>query len=77
MSRLIETVYTCTNAKCGHTQTITDFAEQRILPVTCCVKCRAGFGKELEEMLARHIGMFPGESVEVIEDARKPVDLMA
>lgn len=63
MQALKETVYTCTNSRCGHKQTITDFADEKPLPVTCCVKCRAGFGIELGAMLASHTGMFPGKSV--------------
>lgn len=60
MQALKETVYTC---RCGHKQTITDFADEKPLPVTCCVKCRAGFGVELPMMLGSHTGMFPGKSV--------------
>jgi hypothetical protein len=67
MSRttLKEVIYTCTNAKrqCGHTQKITFFADDHILPVTCCVKCRAGFGDSLEVMIGQQIGMFPSKPV--------------
>lgn len=57
---LKEVTYTCT---CGHKQIITFFPDDTILPVTCCVKCRAGFGVELRDMIAFQKGMFPSKPV--------------
>ena len=65
---LKEVVYTCTdylNKRCTHKQTITFFPDDPILPVTCCVKCRAGFGTELNAMLGQGIGMFPGKALTI------------
>lgn len=58
-STLKEVDYVCTNVKCKHTQTIRYFADDKILPVTCCVQCRAGFNMELMNQIAGHKGMFP------------------
>jgi hypothetical protein len=55
-----ELTYTCATPSCGHKQDIRYFAADAVLPVTCCVKCRAGFGKELAEQYQSRIGMFPG-----------------
>jgi hypothetical protein len=54
-----EIKYRCADAQCGNEQTIRYFTNDPVLPVTCCVKCRAGFGKELKDQMAFHIGMFP------------------
>lgn len=59
-----EVTYTCANSECRHTQTIRYFADDTPLPVTCCVKCRAGFGVELPVMMMGK-GMFPGKAVTV------------
>ena len=56
-----EVVYTCT--KCLCTQKIRYFFDDVVLPIVCCVKCRAGFGIELREMLAQGNGMLPGKPV--------------
>lgn len=66
-----EVEYACKNPACGHTQTIRYFSDlvngkpDVILPVTCCVKCRAGFGKELAEQYQAKLGMFPGKQTAV------------
>lgn len=60
MATIKESTYTC--SKCAAVQTITYFADDQVLPVTCCVKCRSGFGVELGAMLANHVGMFPGKA---------------
>lgn len=54
-----EITYECSRQRCGNKQTIRFFATDPILPVTCCVSCRAGFGMDLGEMIASHVGMFP------------------
>lgn len=51
--------YVRSKASCGHSQIISYFHDDKPLPVTCCVKCRAGSGIELREQMADHIGMFP------------------
>lgn len=76
-SKKVTVTYTCSNKKCGDTQTLTFWDTEHPLPVTCCVKCKAGFGKELDVMIGHNIGMFPGEAVPVIEDERIAVDLTA
>lgn len=58
-----EVTYRCTSPKCGNEQTIRFFSNEDHLPVTCCVKCRAGFGVELPAMAANKIGMFPVSKV--------------
>jgi hypothetical protein len=57
-----EVKYTCSTPKCGNTQVIRFFLSDSILPVTCCVQCRAGFEMPLAHQLAQHRGMFPGDS---------------
>lgn len=52
-----EIVYRCSNQKCKHEQTIRHSHGEIPLAVTCCVKCRAGFGVTLDN--TAHIGMFP------------------
>jgi hypothetical protein len=54
-----DVTYKCSNPPCGHKQTISFFTGEPSLPVTCCVKCRAGFGIELARMHAEGNGMFP------------------
>ena len=55
-----EVTYRCSSDRCGHTQTIRYFLEDSVLPVTCCVKCRAGFGVEsVGLMIQTSRGMFP------------------
>lgn len=57
-SQFRDLTYVC--AQCGHTQSIRYFHSEAILPVTCCVKCRAGFGIPTSgEMVMRNVGMFP------------------
>jgi hypothetical protein len=56
---LLSITYQCSKPSCGHTQVITYFPDDAPLPTTCCVKCRAGFGVDLSEMMNRRIGMFP------------------
>jgi hypothetical protein len=51
--------YKCSNASCGETMTLRFFVDDKPHPVTCCVKCRAGFGIELSTQMQNHIGMFP------------------
>ena len=62
---LHEVIYTCSNKDCRHQQTIRYFADDAILPVTCCVKCRAGFNVELGMQMNRGVGMFPGKAVSI------------
>lgn len=73
MSRILAVEYTCSN--CGAKQTIRYFSDDSILPVTCCVKCRAGFevrselpSQAVNYMVNKNIGMFPGAPVQE-EDA--------
>ena len=40
------------------------FANLPTLQATCCVKCRAGFGRDIPTMLEHRIGMFPVEGSE-------------
>ena len=47
---IVAVVYQCPN--CGDTQTLRYFRSEFVLPQTCCVKCRAGFGNNPG-------GMFP------------------
>jgi hypothetical protein len=62
-----EVKYVCSNNKCGHTQVLRFFATDVVLPVTCCVKCRAGFGlPNVGLMMSEHKGMFP-DKVEVVQ----------
>lgn len=65
-STLKEVDYTCSNPKCKSTQTIRYFADDKILPVTCCVACKAGFGVELMQQIAGHKGMFPTSEPRII-----------
>lgn len=59
-----EVTYRCTAPKCGNEQTLKFFANENHLPVTCCVKCRAGFGGvAVVAMVENHIGMFPVSKV--------------
>lgn len=58
----VEVEYRCSRQKCGHKQTIRFFSPEDILPVTCCVNCRAGFGVETVQMMQNHVGMFPVDS---------------
>lgn len=62
-----EITYKCTNPKCGNDQTLLFFGSEDPLPVTCCTKCKAGFGVEQAAMAANHIGMFP-VSKRVVEE---------
>ena len=57
--------YICTNPKCGNEQTLLFFSNENHLPVTCCTKCRAGFGVELQAQFQNKIGMFPAERLAV------------
>jgi hypothetical protein len=61
---LKEITYRCSNEQCDNEQVIRFFANLQALPATCCVKCRAGFGRELGNMIENHIGMFPVEGSE-------------
>jgi hypothetical protein len=54
-----EVKYRCATDGCGNEQTIRYFLDDTILPFTCCVKCKAGFGKDTKDQAAFHIGMFP------------------
>jgi hypothetical protein len=55
--------YRCTNDKCGAEQTIRYFVDDSVLPFTCCVACRAGFGKDKQDQASFRIGMFPVREV--------------
>lgn len=54
-----EVDYLCATPKCEHTQTIRFSPDEPVFPVTNCVKCRAGFGIDLQQQMAERIGMFP------------------
>ncbi len=56
---LHKVTYRCTKRGCGNIQTIAYFNDDLPLPVTCCVKCRAGFGMDIAGQIAHHLGMFP------------------
>ena len=58
---ITEVLYRCKTPNCGNTQTIKYWPDEQRLPATCCVKCKAGFGKEFgyQEMAARGMGMLP------------------
>jgi hypothetical protein len=59
--KIIEVKYRCKTERCGNEQTIKYWEHEAIMPATCCVKCKAGFGKEYgyAEMAARGMGMLP------------------
>lgn len=60
MSKTFKEVdYKCTTGNCTNTQTIRYFPDDAPLGFTCCVKCRAGFGRELGDQAQNRIGMFP------------------
>jgi hypothetical protein len=61
---LKEITYRCANEQCDNEQVIRYFANLSVLPVTCCVKCRAGFGVDVPKMIEHGIGMFPIEGSE-------------
>lgn len=58
---LIDIVYNCTTPGCNNTQTIRYWSDEAPLPATCCVKCHAGFGSQMNynEMGIRGVGMLP------------------
>ena len=67
-TKIVAVEYTCNI--CEAKQTIRYFTNDSILPVTCCVKCRAGFEVRSESpsqavsyMISKGIGMFPGQPV--------------
>jgi hypothetical protein len=68
--RFREIKYRCSKDSCGHTQVIRYFLDDTVLPFTCCVTCRAGFGIEPGQMAAQHIGMFPIAEVSQLAGAR-------
>lgn len=59
--------YRCTNPKCGDEQTLLFFSNENHLPVTCCTKCRAGFGVAMQQQLEAKVGMFPTKKTVVEE----------
>jgi hypothetical protein len=75
MSKLTVTTYKCNNPDCKNTQVITDQDGVRPLPITCCVKCRLGFGVDLNTMLSTGSGMLPSHHEVINQDARNH-DLM-
>jgi hypothetical protein len=72
MSKLInddrfrEIKYRCTSDGCGNEQTIRYFLDEVLIPFTCCVKCRSGFGKEPSQMASYRVGMFPVGEVQPV-----------
>lgn len=54
---IVETTYKCSN--CGVTDHDRSPFGQRPPVALNCWRCKAGFGKDLAEMLALNIGMFP------------------
>jgi len=52
-----EVDYTCTTRDCGNTQTVRYFPDEAVNPMLCCVRCRAGFGVEHQQMIMQQIGM--------------------
>lgn len=54
-----EVDYRCTTPSCGNAQTIRLFPNEPVPQVLACVRCRAGFGKELTELLIEQSGMLP------------------
>lgn len=64
MSRTFrEVTYTCAREGCGNQQTVRYFADDPMLPITCCTKCRSGFGVDLPQMMEQRKGMFPSKPV--------------
>lgn len=61
---LKEVTYRCANDGCDNEQVIRFFANLPTLQATCCVKCRAGFSRDIPTMLEHRIGMFPVEGSE-------------
>jgi hypothetical protein len=61
---LKEITYRCSSEKCGNEQVIRYFANLAHLPVTCCVKCRAGFQIDVMKQLEHGVGMFPVQGSE-------------
>ena len=54
---IIEVVYQCTGCDAINTERL--FADKPTPVALCCVKCRSGFGMDLDAMVRRQVGMFP------------------
>lgn len=60
---MTETTFVCSNPKCkalDHDRSPAGVTPPRALN---CWKCKAGFGKELQDMMSRGIGMYPTAAV--------------
>jgi hypothetical protein len=62
--QIIEQAYEC---RCGNIQTLRFWKDETPLPAACCVKCRAGFGSDMNyaAMARNGIGMLPVEPATV------------
>lgn len=75
MAALKEVKYRCANSHCKNEQIVTYFADDTPLPFTLCVKCKAGFGKDTQQILIGRQGMFPvGEPLHILNDPTFSLD---
>lgn len=76
-----EVDYRCTNPECRHNQTLRYFPDEPVNPVLCCIKCRAGFNVEPQQMLQQRAGMMIVGKPRLVDDEpkfrKKGVDLLA
>jgi hypothetical protein len=68
VSKAIEVKYVCN--KCGAEDHVKVFPDESIPATVNCWKCHAGFQKDVAEMLATGIGMFPPKELLVRKGAR-------
>jgi hypothetical protein len=68
MSKVIEVKFVCN--KCGAEDIVKLYPDESVPSAVNCWKCRAGFQKDLGEMITTGTGMFPPKEMSVRKGVR-------